>query len=125
MNVPLSLPTVLNETLNPLTRRYQELVLEIAESLAENHKITIQDQLDKLYEEVGEVAKAWIGARGKNPRKGFTHTEQDIVDELADVAITALVAIQMMGFDVNGVMRQQAEKSRHYMSSFYGPSEQG
>lgn len=48
----------------------------------------------KLQEEAGEAAAAYIGMIGQNPRKGFTHTEEDYVNELADVAVTALCAIQ-------------------------------
>lgn len=47
----------------------------------------------KLSEEVGEVASALIGATGANPRKGRTHEMSDVADELADVAVTALVAL--------------------------------
>ncbi|HCT79952.1 MAG TPA: hypothetical protein DGG94_06455 [Micromonosporaceae bacterium] len=58
----------------------------------------------KVTEEAGEVAQAWIGVVGQNPRKGVTHTEREVADELADVAFTALVAIQSLGFDVDEVL---------------------
>jgi NTP pyrophosphatase (non-canonical NTP hydrolase) len=48
----------------------------------------------KLVEEAGEAAAAYIGMVGQNPRKGVTHTREDLLNELADVAITALCAIQ-------------------------------
>lgn len=35
----------------------------------------------KLSEEVGEVAQAVIGATGQNPRKGVTHTWEDVEGE--------------------------------------------
>ena len=47
----------------------------------------------KLAEEVGEVAQAWIGVQGQNPRKGVTHTHPDVQDELCDVIVTAAVAL--------------------------------
>ncbi|MEU4032894.1 MazG-like family protein [Streptomyces collinus] len=50
----------------------------------------------KLSEEVGEVAEAVIGATGQNPRKGVTHTWDDVQSELCDVAITALVALRTL-----------------------------
>ncbi|MFC4507659.1 MULTISPECIES: MazG-like family protein [Streptomyces] len=50
----------------------------------------------KLSEEVGEVAQAVIGATGQNPRKGTTHTWDDVQSELCDVAITALVALRTL-----------------------------
>ncbi|AOW86677.1 MazG-like family protein [Streptomyces olivaceus] len=50
----------------------------------------------KLSEEVGEVAEAVIGATGQNPRKGVTHTWQDVEAELCDVVITAMVALRTL-----------------------------
>ncbi|MFJ9538262.1 MazG-like family protein [Streptomyces sp. NPDC101225] len=50
----------------------------------------------KLSEEVGEVAQAVIGATGQNPRKGVTHSWQDVQGELCDVVITALVALRTL-----------------------------
>lgn len=47
----------------------------------------------KLTEEIGEVAQAWIGVQGQNPRKGVTHTTIDVQDELVDVMVTAAVAL--------------------------------
>lgn len=50
----------------------------------------------KLSEEVGEVAEAVIGATGQNPRKGTTHSWDDVQAELCDVIITALVALRTL-----------------------------
>ncbi|AOR34684.1 hypothetical protein BFF78_29785 [Streptomyces fodineus] len=50
----------------------------------------------KLSEEVGEVAEAIIGTTGQNPRKGVTHTWEDVQAELCDVVITALVALRTL-----------------------------
>ncbi|WP_405808629.1 MULTISPECIES: MazG-like family protein [unclassified Streptomyces] len=50
----------------------------------------------KLTEEVGEVAQAIIGATGQNPRKGTTHSWQDVESELCDVIITAMVALRTL-----------------------------
>jgi NTP pyrophosphatase (non-canonical NTP hydrolase) len=55
------------------------------------HEISMR--LLKLVEESGEVAQAYIGSVGQNPRKGVTHTRADVADELCDVIITAMVAI--------------------------------
>jgi NTP pyrophosphatase (non-canonical NTP hydrolase) len=55
--------------------------------------IPIEVQLLKLSEEVGEVAEAYIGLTGHNPRKGVTHTRDDLTGEVADVIITAAVSI--------------------------------
>ncbi len=50
-------------------------------------------RLLKLTEEAGEVAQAYIGAMGQNPRKGTTHSRADVADELCDVIVTAMVAL--------------------------------
>lgn len=50
-------------------------------------------RLMKLSEEVGEVMQAYIGAIGANRRKGANHTPDDVAKELADVVITAMVAL--------------------------------
>lgn len=64
----------------------------------------------KLTEEAGEAAEAWIGTLAANPRKGQTHTRDQVAAELADVAITALVAIRSLGMDPDEVMAACATK---------------
>jgi NTP pyrophosphatase (non-canonical NTP hydrolase) len=53
-------------------------------------------QVLKIAEETGEASQAVIGARGTNPRKGDSHTWSDVHAEVADVVITALVALFRM-----------------------------
>ncbi|QLJ00694.1 hypothetical protein HZZ00_06625 [Streptomyces sp. NEAU-sy36] len=60
----------------------------------------------KLSEEVGEVAQAVIGATGQNPRKGFSHTWDDVQAELCDVAITALMALRTLTPDAPTVFER-------------------
>ena len=57
----------------------------------------------KIVEEAGEAAAAWIGTLGQNPRKGITHSRQDVADELGDVAFTALVAAARRVVPMSGV----------------------
>ena len=64
----------------------------------------------KLSEEVGEVAEAVIGATGQNPRKGVTHTWDDVQGELCDVVITALVALRTLTPDTREVFTRHLEK---------------
>jgi NTP pyrophosphatase (non-canonical NTP hydrolase) len=59
------------------------------------HELTCR--ILKVTEEAGEAAGAWIGVIGQNPRKGVTHTHDEVAGELADVALTALVAIESLG----------------------------
>lgn len=51
-------------------------------------------RLAKIAEENGEVIEAYIGATGQNPRKGVTHTDEAVLEELLDVAVTALGAYE-------------------------------
>ena len=64
----------------------------------------------KVTEEAGEAAGAWIGVVGQNPRKGVTHTHADVAAELADVAMTALVAIESLGLDAREALNTCAAK---------------
>ncbi|MFI0794679.1 MazG-like family protein [Micromonospora rubida] len=66
----------------------------------------------KLTEEAGEAAGAWIGVLGQNPRKGVTHSREDVAAELADVAFTALVAIESLGLDPQSLLHACAAKVR-------------
>jgi hypothetical protein len=50
-------------------------------------------RLMKITEEAGEVVRAYIGMLGQNPRKGVTHSRDDVADELCDVILTAAVAL--------------------------------
>lgn len=50
-------------------------------------------RLMKLTEEAGEVMQAYIGVVGANKRKGYYAVADDVAAELADVAITAMVAM--------------------------------
>lgn len=47
----------------------------------------------KVQEDAGEVAQAVIGFVGANKRKGYTHNEEQVAKELADVVVTAMVAL--------------------------------
>jgi NTP pyrophosphatase (non-canonical NTP hydrolase) len=64
----------------------------------------------KVTEEAGEVAAAWIGATGQNPRKGVTQAYADVAAELGDVAFSALVAIDSLGADPANVLARCATK---------------
>lgn len=51
-------------------------------------------RIAKVMEELGEVAQAYIGVIGQNPRKGISHSWDDVEHELLDVALTALTAYE-------------------------------
>ncbi|MFD7686435.1 MazG-like family protein [Streptomyces sp. NPDC059781] len=67
----------------------------------------------KLSEEVGEVAEAVIGVTGQNPRKGTTHTWDDVQAELCDVAVTALMALRTLTPDAREVFADHLARVRH------------
>ena len=75
---------------------------------SEQDEITLR--LLKIGEEFGEAAQAWIGLTGQNPRKGITHTRQQVAAELGDVAFGALVTAASMGFDPRQVLLDTAAK---------------
>ena len=51
-------------------------------------------RISKVSEECGEVIATFIGVTGQNPRKGVTHDIDDVIEELLDVAVTALCAVE-------------------------------
>jgi len=62
--------------------------------LHEYHRdVPLEIRILKLTEEVGEAAEAFIGMRGLNSRKGVCRSREDLLDEIADVIITAAVAM--------------------------------
>jgi hypothetical protein len=56
----------------------------------------------KVTEEVGEVTGPPRSVLGQNPRKGTTHTAEDVADELCDVIVTAMVALGSVVTDPAG-----------------------
>jgi hypothetical protein len=91
-----------------MTRKVSEIweVWEDIESLTQwlndsngfnDHEMTLR--IMKIGEEFGEVVNAHIGAIGQNPRKGFYATQQDVIKELCDVIVTAMVAMNSMTGD--------------------------
>ena len=57
-------------------------------------------RLAKIGEEYGEAVNAFIGVTGQNPRKGVFESEDDVDDELVDVALTALLCLQHRTKDI-------------------------
>ena len=79
------------DTINRLARRFNEH--DTALGLGQEEQWGLQ--VLKIAEETGEASQAVIGARGTNPRKA-TAPWEDAHAEVADVAITALVALARM-----------------------------
>lgn len=62
-----------------------------------DHEITLR--ILKIQEEAGEVAEARINQLAQNPRKGKFATEAEVIGELCDVVVTAMVAINSITGD--------------------------
>ncbi|MGN9786622.1 MazG-like family protein [Nonomuraea sp. ZG12] len=104
-------PAHTHPTLNPAAL-WDHLAAALAWLDAANprtdHEISMR--ILKITEEAGEVASAYIGMTGQNPRKGVTHTLHDLSGELCDVLITALVALATITGDTDTA---QAALDRH------------
>lgn len=61
----------------------------------------------KISEEAGEVAEALHGVMGTNPRKGPSHTWEDVESELCDVILTAMVALASLNPQAGKVFDEQ------------------
>lgn len=91
-----------------------ETISRLAERL-EGHSTLPRDQrillqLLKIQEEAGEVAEAVIGAMGQNPRKGNSHTWEDVEAEICDVIVTGMVALTRMTPDAAAVFARHLER---------------
>ncbi|WP_406730730.1 MazG-like family protein [Streptomyces sp. NBC_01794] len=81
--------------------------LEDHSTLPREQRILLQ--LLKIQEEAGEVAEAVIGAMGQNPRKGLSHTWEDVEAEVCDVIITGMVALTRMNPEAATVFARHME----------------
>ena len=106
-----------------LSEEYQDLLLRMTRHFRA-HGVPDAIQMLKVQEEAGEVAEAYIGFLGLNPRKGVSHTPYQVSMELADVVITALVGIVMMGFSPDQVLTDQMIKAESRLNEAAN-SEQG
>lgn len=74
--------------------RLSRWIDELPDNAARSVETQLWSRTMKVAEEVGEVCAAVVGYTGQNPRKGYTHTREDIAKELLDVAVTALCAYE-------------------------------
>ncbi|MFC9294199.1 MazG-like family protein [Streptomyces sp. NPDC057011] len=80
------------DTISALADRFDAADAEQGLHPEESHLL----QVLKIGEEFGEAAQAVIGAKGTNPRKGRSHSWEDVHDEVCDVIITGMVALARM-----------------------------
>lgn len=70
-------------------------------------------RISKVSEECGEVIEAFIGVTGQNPRKGIHGCIDDVVEELLDVAVTALAAVEHFNDNDGSSLDLFAAKVQH------------
>jgi hypothetical protein len=79
-------------------RSVKEVDLSLDEGVGEPYKVQplAQDwaRVSKVVEEAGEAIDALIGITAQNPRKGYYANKGDLYGELADTAMTAILALQ-------------------------------
>lgn len=82
----------------------------------------------KISEEVGEVTAAVIGVTGQNPRKGVTHSWEDVQAELCDVIIAAMVALDTLNDNAPHVLSKHlascAERAKLAPGKLFKPGEE-
>ncbi|MFG2887063.1 pentapeptide repeat-containing protein [Streptomyces sp. NPDC048297] len=98
--------THMTDTWQTITRLATRL--ENHSTLPREQRILVQ--LLKIQEEAGEVAEAVIGALGQNPRKGHSHTWEDVEAEVCDVIVSAMVALTRMNPEAATVFARHMER---------------
>ncbi|MEU0272298.1 MazG-like family protein [Streptomyces sp. NPDC006307] len=94
------------ETWDHVTRLRKWLDTDAAPTSVEDARLL---RVLKISEELGEVAEALHGALGANPRKGASHSWSDVAKELADVIVTAMVALDTVSGDSAAVVENQLQ----------------
>jgi hypothetical protein len=77
-------------------------------------------RISKVSEELGEAVAKFILLTGQNPRKGMHGSMDDVLEELADTAFTAIYAIQHFTKNdarTRQVLRDHQVKARGYMQT--------
>lgn len=74
----------------------------------------------KVSEEAGEAIDALIGLTGQNPRKGHYGGLNDLLSELADVALTGLYAIQHFTKSEAATVETLMARARYHRSRVEG-----
>lgn len=75
----------------------------------------------KAGEEVGEAIDALIGVTGQNPRKGFYGSEDHLLDELADTALTGIYAMQHFTKDAPHTIEKLLARAAHHRERVENP----
>jgi NTP pyrophosphatase (non-canonical NTP hydrolase) len=97
-----------------LDEEYETFLLEFVQRVPRPLNIRVL----KVQEETGEVAEALVAWLGFKP--GVEATPWDIAMELADVAMTAMVAMIDVGYGPSQMLEAQMEKVK---KKFFGDAE--
>jgi NTP pyrophosphatase (non-canonical NTP hydrolase) len=87
-----------------------ELVAWLDEATPLDRRLEVAMRIGKLSEETGEVHEALTGVLGANPRKGHSHSWDDVENELCDVIITAMVALATISEDPEAKFAERLAK---------------
>jgi NTP pyrophosphatase (non-canonical NTP hydrolase) len=87
---------------------------EVAERYNEQPLAQDWARVAKVGEEAGEAIDALIGVTGQNPRKGEYGSQDDLLNELADVALTGLYAIQHFVKNGDETLDTLMRRARHH-----------
>lgn len=74
----------------------------------------------KATEEAGEAIDALIGMTGQNPRKGTYGSIDDLLSELADVAMVGFYGIQHFTKDRETTMAIVLDRARYHKERVFG-----
>jgi NTP pyrophosphatase (non-canonical NTP hydrolase) len=91
-----------------ISEQYEDFLLAC---LKQNPGRPEEAQIFKVGEEVGEVVEAYLSYRGWNWRKANGASAWEVCMELADVAMTAMAAITVMGYGPDQLIQAQMEKN--------------
>lgn len=98
--------------------RLSKVIEELGEALEHVQGISPEDhaRLSAISVSLGKSVSTLIGATGQNPRKGVTHSQDDVVNEVLDVVMTGLLCAQHMLKNSSTVrMRFRAKQERTYL----------
>jgi NTP pyrophosphatase (non-canonical NTP hydrolase) len=105
-------------TLNDLARIIEWMDADLDGEVPERYRDQplAQDwaRVAKVTEEAGEAIDALIGMTGQNPRKGEYGTRDDLLTELADVALTGLYAIQHFTKDADDTLERLFARAAYH-----------
>lgn len=89
---------------------------EVAEQYKDQPLAQDWARVAKVTEEAGEAIDALIGVTGQNPRKGVYGDKDDLLSELADVALTGLYAIQHFTKDKDETVMFLLARAKYHRS---------